>query len=269
MVTAAAHTLIRDGVPRARIHHDPLDTPVLNTPLAPRTAPLGERTAVTTSPALSGRARPSGHLATQERADSFYSRQVHHALTRPMQDFIGRQSMMFLSTADQAGHCDATFRAGPPGFVTVLDDFTLHAPRNIAATGSLPVLAISPAEPPRRPALHGLHPPSHRPARQRDSRPGGPEHPPRGAPPHPHHPAGPHARAMGPHHGAGGLRPLLKDRTWNPAYVPGVATRTTAPRTATTPSPPPYALPPETPYTREPPRYHDNADETGQEVPLR
>ncbi|MFG3283278.1 globin domain-containing protein [Streptomyces sp. NPDC048111] len=35
MVTTAAHTLIRAGVPTARIHHDPLDTPVLNTPLTP------------------------------------------------------------------------------------------------------------------------------------------------------------------------------------------------------------------------------------------
>ncbi|MCT9094332.1 pyridoxamine 5'-phosphate oxidase family protein [Streptomyces sp. ASQP_92] len=68
------------------------------------------------------------HLATQERADAFYSRQVHQALTPPMRDFIGRQSMVFLSTADRAGHCDASFRAGPPGFVTVLDDGTLTYP---------------------------------------------------------------------------------------------------------------------------------------------
>ncbi|MFG2721728.1 pyridoxamine 5'-phosphate oxidase family protein [Streptomyces sp. NPDC048416] len=68
------------------------------------------------------------HLGTQERADSFYSRQVHPALTPAMRDFVGRQSMMFISTAGQAGHCDASFRAGPPGFVTVLDDGTLTYP---------------------------------------------------------------------------------------------------------------------------------------------
>ncbi|MET9364503.1 pyridoxamine 5'-phosphate oxidase family protein [Streptomyces sp. NPDC006632] len=68
------------------------------------------------------------HLDTQERADSFYSRQVHSALTPPMRDFIGRQSMMFISTAGRTGHCDASFRAGPPGFVTVLDDGTLTYP---------------------------------------------------------------------------------------------------------------------------------------------
>ncbi|MFG3283277.1 pyridoxamine 5'-phosphate oxidase family protein [Streptomyces sp. NPDC048111] len=68
------------------------------------------------------------HLATQERADSFYSRQVHPALTPPMKDFIARQSMVFLSTAGALGHCDASFRAGPPGFVAVLDDYTLTYP---------------------------------------------------------------------------------------------------------------------------------------------
>ncbi|WP_069169561.1 pyridoxamine 5'-phosphate oxidase family protein [Streptomyces griseus] len=68
------------------------------------------------------------HLGTGERADAFYDRQVRPHLTADMGDFIGRQSMVFLSTADSRGHCDATFRAGPPGFVTVLDDRTLAYP---------------------------------------------------------------------------------------------------------------------------------------------
>ncbi|GAA1523098.1 pyridoxamine 5'-phosphate oxidase family protein [Streptomyces albidochromogenes] len=68
------------------------------------------------------------HLGTVQRADAFYDRQVHPRLTETMRDFIGRQSMLFLSTADARGHCDASFRAGPPGFVTVLDDRTLAYP---------------------------------------------------------------------------------------------------------------------------------------------
>jgi len=68
------------------------------------------------------------HLGTSERADAFYDRQVHPHLTEAMRDFIHRQSMVFLSTADARGHCDATFRAGPPGFITVLDDRTLAYP---------------------------------------------------------------------------------------------------------------------------------------------
>ncbi|MFE4856785.1 pyridoxamine 5'-phosphate oxidase family protein [Streptomyces sp. NPDC056670] len=68
------------------------------------------------------------HLGTSERADSFYSRQVHPVLTPPMREFLGRQSMVFLSTADARGRCDSSFRAGPPGFVTALDESTLIYP---------------------------------------------------------------------------------------------------------------------------------------------
>ncbi|MGW7055440.1 pyridoxamine 5'-phosphate oxidase family protein [Streptomyces sp. NPDC054887] len=68
------------------------------------------------------------HLGTVQRADAFYDRQVHPRLNETMRDFIGRQSMLFLSTSDARGHCDASFRAGPPGFVTVLDDRTLAYP---------------------------------------------------------------------------------------------------------------------------------------------
>ncbi|WP_037649156.1 pyridoxamine 5'-phosphate oxidase family protein [Streptomyces flavidovirens] len=67
-------------------------------------------------------------LGTADRADAFYDRQVRPHLTEAMREFISRQSMVFLSTADARGHCDASFRAGPPGFVTVLDDRTLAYP---------------------------------------------------------------------------------------------------------------------------------------------
>jgi NAD(P)H-flavin reductase/hemoglobin-like flavoprotein len=42
MVTAAAHVLTERGVPRARIHHDPLDVPVLDAPLEPAHLPEDE-----------------------------------------------------------------------------------------------------------------------------------------------------------------------------------------------------------------------------------
>jgi predicted pyridoxine 5'-phosphate oxidase superfamily flavin-nucleotide-binding protein len=75
-----------------------------------------------------GERRLQAHLGTSERADAFYDRQVQARLTAAMHDFIRRQSMVFVSTADARGHCDATFRAGPPGFVTTLDDHTLTYP---------------------------------------------------------------------------------------------------------------------------------------------
>ncbi|MGW6890731.1 pyridoxamine 5'-phosphate oxidase family protein [Streptomyces chartreusis] len=67
-------------------------------------------------------------LGTADQAATFYDRQVQDRLTPQMADFIGRQTMAFLSTADAGGACDVTFRAGPPGFVTVLDGSTLTYP---------------------------------------------------------------------------------------------------------------------------------------------
>ncbi|WP_432972228.1 pyridoxamine 5'-phosphate oxidase family protein [Dactylosporangium sp. CA-233914] len=57
---------------------------------------------------------------TVERAERFYRQQVLPALNERMIEFVGRQEMMFVSTADALGNCDCTLRAGPPGFVAVL-----------------------------------------------------------------------------------------------------------------------------------------------------
>ncbi|GGM29797.1 pyridoxamine 5'-phosphate oxidase family protein [Dactylosporangium sucinum] len=57
---------------------------------------------------------------TVERAERFYRQQVLPELNNHMAEFVGRQEMMFVSTASALGHCDCTFRAGPPGFVRVL-----------------------------------------------------------------------------------------------------------------------------------------------------
>ncbi|WP_328319823.1 pyridoxamine 5'-phosphate oxidase family protein [Streptomyces sp. NBC_00388] len=67
-------------------------------------------------------------LGTADRASGFYQRQMRPCLTPAMRDFIGRQYMVFLSTADARGECDASFRSGPPGFVIALDDHTLTYP---------------------------------------------------------------------------------------------------------------------------------------------
>jgi predicted pyridoxine 5'-phosphate oxidase superfamily flavin-nucleotide-binding protein len=65
---------------------------------------------------------------TGGRARSFYRRQVLDRLNEPMRAFIGRQEMCFVATADARGECDCTFRAGPPGFVRVLDERTVAYP---------------------------------------------------------------------------------------------------------------------------------------------
>ncbi|MFE9428541.1 pyridoxamine 5'-phosphate oxidase family protein [Kitasatospora sp. NPDC006697] len=67
-------------------------------------------------------------MGTSDRAADFYRRQVRPCLTQQMREFVARQTMVFIATADGHGACDASFRAGPPGFVQVLDDHTLAYP---------------------------------------------------------------------------------------------------------------------------------------------
>ncbi|WP_034591938.1 pyridoxamine 5'-phosphate oxidase family protein [Hamadaea tsunoensis] len=62
------------------------------------------------------------------RARRFYDGQVLDHLNRRMREFIAYQEMLFVATADSLGECDCTFRAGPPGFVHVLDDHRLAWP---------------------------------------------------------------------------------------------------------------------------------------------
>ena len=65
---------------------------------------------------------------TSNSANSFYSSQVLDLLNPTMQKFIEDQEMVFLSTADSKGECDASFRAGPKRFIKVLDNKTLVFP---------------------------------------------------------------------------------------------------------------------------------------------
>jgi predicted pyridoxine 5'-phosphate oxidase superfamily flavin-nucleotide-binding protein len=45
-----------------------------------------------------------------------------------MIEFIHRMEMVFIATSDMSGDCDASLRAGAPGFLRVLDDRTLAYP---------------------------------------------------------------------------------------------------------------------------------------------
>jgi uncharacterized protein len=59
---------------------------------------------------------------TQERAGRFYRDQVLDRLNDEMVAFVGRMEMAFVGTSDANGECDSTFRAGPPGFLHVIDE---------------------------------------------------------------------------------------------------------------------------------------------------
>jgi predicted pyridoxine 5'-phosphate oxidase superfamily flavin-nucleotide-binding protein len=65
---------------------------------------------------------------TFKRAAAFYDKQMLDHLNPLMQEYLARQEMMFVSTADANGECDSSFRAGPPGFVRILDERTIMYP---------------------------------------------------------------------------------------------------------------------------------------------
>ena len=67
-------------------------------------------------------------LGTRERAARFYRDQMSALLTPHMQAFIGRLEMVWIATSDGAGHCDCSFRSGPPGFVRVLGERAIAYP---------------------------------------------------------------------------------------------------------------------------------------------
>ena len=58
----------------------------------------------------------------------FYERQMLDHLSPQMVEFIARMDLMFVSTADEHGECDCTIRAGPRGFLRVLDERTVAWP---------------------------------------------------------------------------------------------------------------------------------------------
>lgn len=65
---------------------------------------------------------------TMKQAAAFYNNQMLDQLNEVMTLFISNQEMMFISTADDSGECDSSFRAGMPGFVRVIDKKTLIYP---------------------------------------------------------------------------------------------------------------------------------------------
>lgn len=84
--------------------------------------------AVVHSPGSQGEHLLQSVYGTAERAGRFYRDQMCNRLLPTMVEFVGRMEMVFVATADGHGECDATVRAGPAGFVHVLDEGHLAYP---------------------------------------------------------------------------------------------------------------------------------------------
>ena len=59
---------------------------------------------------------------TKRRADAFYSKQMINYLNDEMQQYLLRQTFIFIATSDSGGNCDSSFKAGEPGFIHVIDE---------------------------------------------------------------------------------------------------------------------------------------------------
>ncbi|MEP6957572.1 MAG: pyridoxamine 5'-phosphate oxidase family protein [Nitrospirota bacterium] len=79
-------------------------------------------------PASPGEQQAQARFGTSTRAAAFYANQMLDRLNPHMQEFIARQDMVFIATADTGGACDCSFRAGTPGFVHVLTEKTVCYP---------------------------------------------------------------------------------------------------------------------------------------------
>ena len=120
-------------------------------------------------------ARPMYHEHSRALQDRFDSRRLADALaerllrvrfTQEDRDFIARQRLFFLATADAQGRPDCSHKGGAPGFVRVIEDDVLAFPSydgngmfkslgNVAANPAVGLLFID-FEKPRRLRVNGV-----------------------------------------------------------------------------------------------------------------
>ena len=80
-------------------------------------------------------------VGSENKASAFYDKQMLDYLNPYMRDFISKQEMVFIATADSKGKCDCSFRAGKQWFVKVLNE-KLFFSQSIGETVSWPAWEI-------------------------------------------------------------------------------------------------------------------------------
>jgi len=79
------------------------------------------KSTVTLIPGSKGEHSLQEKYGTRQRALKFYDKQMLNHLSPVMQEFIAKQEVMFVATADSHGECDCSARFGQPGFVRVIN----------------------------------------------------------------------------------------------------------------------------------------------------
>ncbi|MBR0854129.1 pyridoxamine 5'-phosphate oxidase family protein [Bradyrhizobium liaoningense] len=107
---------------RASLVEDPASSPPgsAGDPVALKTPSL--------LPGSDGEHALQAKFASEDRANTFYGRQVLNFLAPRMREFISLQEFMFVGTADRHGECDCSPRFGEPGFIHVLGNRHLLYP---------------------------------------------------------------------------------------------------------------------------------------------
>ncbi|KOG58042.1 pyridoxamine 5'-phosphate oxidase [Streptomyces virginiae] len=118
----------------------------VSTPPSGRIFDAVNATAVQSTDGLRELYEMPGEMARRKTVD-----RIHEAARA----VIGRSSLVFVASAGADGACDVTPRGGPPGFVAVLDEFTLALPdatgnkrldtaHNIVETGRAGLIFVIP-----------------------------------------------------------------------------------------------------------------------------
>ncbi|MGW6573657.1 MSMEG_1061 family FMN-dependent PPOX-type flavoprotein [Streptomyces sp. NPDC054945] len=118
----------------------------VSTPPSGRIFDAVSATAVRSTEGLRELYEHPGEMARRKAVD-----RIHEAARA----VIGRSSLVFVASAGADGTCDVTPRGGPPGFVAVLDEFTLALPdatgnkrldtaHNIVETGRAGLIFVIP-----------------------------------------------------------------------------------------------------------------------------
>lgn len=121
-------------VPALRLNGSSSTVPTVRPGAPPVPAPRGDLGSprlpadAATLPGSRGERQLQCAYGTGERAARFYADQVRDHLLPAMIDFVARMEMVFVATSDGRGECDASLRAGPPGFIQVLDERHLAYP---------------------------------------------------------------------------------------------------------------------------------------------
>jgi uncharacterized protein len=95
---------------------------------AARAFPMSRRRRRRRRPGSAGEHVLQERYGTAQRASQFYDNQVTDRLTDVMRQFIQRMDLAFIATSDGSGACDCSLRAGPAGFIRVLDEQTIAYP---------------------------------------------------------------------------------------------------------------------------------------------